>query len=462
MGGRRARVAALLLVAAAGLAGACTGTPEEPPDGPILVAAGTDLSASRIYQQLVDVWNARHPDDEDARLVELSPVADRARSQLVATAGGGRNSYDVYLLDVIWTAEFAEAGYVEALPELSVDDRQDFLDMALESATYGGDLYGLPFATDAGLLYYRSDVLDDHGQPPPRRWNDLWDAAARIVPADDRVSVGFAGQFAEYEGLVVNALEHIYAQCGENVPVDGELEVRVNDCTVRTLRGLAAEIREFGSTGESVIPGGALGYTETESLELFASKKALFMRNWPYAYGVLDADPTAPPFKVAPLPGSSVLGGHNLALAAGAPHHDAALELIRFLTSEDCQRRLMREGNLAPTRNSAFNDPWGDDSQCRPPGADPKPPRKPDDRAALPVPQRCFENDPQAAECGRWLDYLATLRTAVANADERPRTPYYPRFSEVFQRMVHRGLENGSTPSRTEFTAALTRALEGR
>ncbi|RJL31280.1 extracellular solute-binding protein [Bailinhaonella thermotolerans] len=447
----RARAAALVLamVAALGMA-ACTA--EEP--RAIVVASGADVSPVRIRQQLIDAWNAmpgnRH---RQARIVELSPVADLQRSQMA----GARGEYDVYNLDTMWTAEFAAAGLLEELPEPEGQDGQDFLARPMEAARYGGALMAYPFNADTGLLYYRSDLVES----PPRSWPELWETARRLKAEHPELEAGYAGQFAEYEGLTVNALEIIWGGGGD-VLAGGKV-VLSGPRNEESLKALAAQI---GTT----IPREVLDHREADGLRMFAERKVAFLRHWPYAYHVLRGDEKAPPFKVAALPrppqglgtaarpSATALGGQNLAVAKGSPRRDDAIDLIRFLTGQHCQRRLMREGGFAPTRHSVYDYPWGEVSGCGGNAAD----GQPRNAGALPVLERCTEASHTAAACQEWEAFLREVWREVDAARARPALPSYQRFSEVFRREVHRALVAGRPPDIARLSAELAAAATGR
>jgi multiple sugar transport system substrate-binding protein len=132
--------------------------------GDLVILSGKDESANGQRQALIDQWNALHPQNK-ARIEELPGSSDSQHSEMVARAQSGRPGVDIYNLDVTWTAEFADAGYIQPLDESTVDI-DGFLASPLATCRYEGDLWGLPFNTDAGLLYYRTDLV----KHPPASW----------------------------------------------------------------------------------------------------------------------------------------------------------------------------------------------------------------------------------------------------------------------------------------------------
>src|SRR5215212_6147160 len=138
---------------------------DAPASGDLVILSGRDDSTGDQRQALVDRWNEVHPESR-ARIVELSGNADQQRNEMVRRAQDPAGGVDVYNLDVTWTAEFAENDYIVPLSGVPTDD---FLSRPLDTCLYerrfdgipfsGEQLWALPFNTDAGLLYYRADLV---------------------------------------------------------------------------------------------------------------------------------------------------------------------------------------------------------------------------------------------------------------------------------------------------------------
>jgi multiple sugar transport system substrate-binding protein len=452
--------AAVVCLAASLLAAACergaTTAPAPPPTGAaggtITVASGLDVTGTDgVRQRLIEEWNRRNP-EHPARLVQLSGAADQQRSQLLGALQSGSASYDVVNLDITWVPEFAEAGLISPLDDRV--DLGDFIDHVADTASWKGRVYSVPFNSDVGLLYYRKDYLEKAGIAP-----SLWSGGGRpwskVVAAIDALDAqrdrpepyehGWTGQLGAYEGLTVNAIE-AFASAGVRL-TDGEGRYTADRADLEEgLRALGERVAE-----RRLLPD-ALTSDETTSLDDFTQGRTAFLRHWPYAYGLLWKDLPPGSFDVARLPGKAVLGGQNLAVAAGSPRARWALELIEFLTGASSERCLLDAG-FAATRESAYTDP---DVTCGLPeesggGSS----RAPAGEGSGPVP---------ADDGGRPI-YAAELLVSLENAEQRPRTPYYGAFTQVLQTHVHRWLER-KTPdpeaTAAELDEALRKALEGR
>ncbi|MEU9226291.1 ABC transporter substrate-binding protein [Streptomyces massasporeus] len=384
-------------------AGARAGEPSGSGRGPLTLATAGDLTG--YLGPLLEGWNRTHP-GEKVTLVELPDSADETQAQMVTDLrDGDRSRFDVLNIDVNWTSEFAAAGWIRPLPR----DRfplKTFLQPVVDTATYDGQLYAVPYVTNAGLLLYRKDVLAEEGVAPPRTWAELERYAKTIAPKHGLD--GYAGQFLPYEGLTVNAAEAVYSAGGSILGDEGE-RVTVDSAAAREGIGFLAR-----GVREGWIPREALTYKEEESKQAFQDGRLLFLRNWPYAYVGASAPGSNIAGKVGavPLPGSdgpgtSVLGGSNLAVSAHARHPDSAARLIAYLTSERVQRQVLTRGALPPVRADLYQDP-----------------------ALI-----------------RRFPYLPTLRTSVLAAEPRPKSPRYDQVSLVVQAVVHDAMAGQQTPA---------------
>ncbi|MFJ9944857.1 ABC transporter substrate-binding protein [Streptomyces erythrochromogenes] len=380
--------------------------------GPLTLVTAGDLTD--YLGPLLDDWNESRP-DERVSLVELPDSADETRAQMISELRSGRDRFDVLNIDVAWTSEFAAAGWISPL-ERDRFPLDAFLRPVVDTATFDGRLYAVPYVTNAGLLYYRKDILDLAGEQPPRTWSELARQARTIAPQHGLD--GYAGQFLPYEGLTVNVTEAVHSAGGSILRDDGARVTVDSDGARAGLRFLADGVREGWISRE------ALGYKEEESRKAFQDGRLLFLRNWPYVY----ADASAAGSKVAgrfgavPLPGAdgpgtSVLGGSNLAVSAHARHPASAADLISYLTSERVQRRVLTEGSLPPVRAALYEDP----------------------------------------ELVRAYPYLPTLRESVLSAVPRPKSPRYDQVSLAVQAVGQDVMALRQTPD--EAVARLAREL---
>ncbi|MET0522021.1 MAG: extracellular solute-binding protein, partial [Jiangellaceae bacterium] len=304
----------------AGGGGGETGAPALEGTGPITYVQGKDTSG--FVQGVLDAWNAEHP-DEEVTLIELPESADQQRAQMIQNAETESDAYSVISVDNVWTAEFAANRYIVELPEeeFPVDE---MLPPVIDSARYLDKLYAVPSASDGGMLYYRTDLLEAAGiAEPPGTWQEMIDQCEQINATPEGQGVPcYAGQFEKYEGLTVNASEAINSAGG--VVTDDEGQPNVN--TPEAAEGLNFLVNGFT---EGYIPAEAITYKEEEGRRAFMEGRLIFHRQWPYQYALANAtdgsSPVAGKFDVAPLPGldgpgASSLGGHAAAISTYAPN----------------------------------------------------------------------------------------------------------------------------------------------
>lgn len=279
-------------------------------------------------------------------------------SQYLRSFAASSPDLDVYQIDVIWPGVLAEH-----LIDLSdVVDEDDFFAPMIENNTVEGRLVAVPFYADAGLLYYRTDLLEKHGyEAPPQTWDELEEMALAIQEAEraegNRSFHGFVFQGSAYEGLTCNALEWQAAEGGGTI-LTPEGQVELN--TEGARRAFERAARWLGT----ITPRGVTTYQEEEARTVFQSGNAAFMRNWPYAYqlGQAEDSPIRGRFAVTQLPAgeggrASTLGGWSLAVSEYSRRPELAKEFVAFLSTREAQRQRAVRGGYFATRPDVYGDP---------------------------------------------------------------------------------------------------------
>ncbi|MGH8866781.1 MAG: ABC transporter substrate-binding protein [Actinomycetes bacterium] len=377
--------------------------------GPITFARGKDTTGH--LQEVLDTWNKQHP-KEKVTLHELPESADEQRAGMVQNFQAESGEYDVVGADVVWTAEFAARDWIEPLDKETFGGSQ-LLPPTVETGMYGGKLYAAPWNSNAGFLYYRSDLV----KSPPKTWDELIDDC-KIAEQNDMDC--YAGQFAQYEGLTVNASEAINSTGGTVLNESGT-EAAVDSAEAK--EGLEFLVNGFK---EGYIPKEAITYDEETGRRAFQQGNLLFLRNWPYVYGLANTkgpdSKIVGKFDVVPLPGpdgpgASTLGGYNLAVSSFSENQKTAKDFIEFMQSEEIQRRVLTDLSLPPVVTSLYDDP------------------------AL----------------QKKLGYLATLKEAILQAETRPVTPNYNEVTLAIQKNAYEALQGKMTVD--EATAAMAEEL---
>ncbi len=314
-----------------------------------------------LIRKGADLYMQAHP-NVDIRIMEV-PDSTTARLMLYLKKMTAQSpEIDLYQIDVIWTGELADhlvdlqqygAGTIPALhfPAL------------IQNNTVNGRLVAMPWFTDAGLLYYRTDLLAKYGfSGPPATWDELEKMAKTIQDGEVREGKenfwGYVWQGDIYEGLLCNALEWSVSHGG------GTLINPHRQVTVNTPEFIAALERTKNWIG-TITPPAVTGFLEDDARRWWQGGNAAFMRNWPYVYAMANADdsPVKGKFAVAPLPGlapgtgAATLGGWQLAVSKYSKRPDVAADIALFMTSQEMQKMRAIEGSYNPTIPSLYQDP---------------------------------------------------------------------------------------------------------
>ena len=312
---------------------------------------------------------------------------------LAARAG----DFDVLDMDVIWVPEFARAGWLEELTPHFGDTALTRLHPAAFEADWLEErLYGLPWFVDVGVLYYRKDLLAKYGYRPPETYEQLLKASQEILRREAQPGLmGFIWQGKQYEGLVCTALEFIRGNGGDLFDRQGHPSVTSSN-TLQALQFMEDLIRQTGVTPPLVAT-----LDEEAARHIFQSGRAIFMRNWPYAWGLLNAPGSTVAGRVGIIPvphfeghrSAPTLGGFHVGVNAYSRHKAAAIEFARFLVRRDVQKQIATQLGVLPADTELYQDP--------------------EVQAVLPL----------------LADLLPSLRLVQA----RPVTPYYMSISQIVQ-----------------------------
>jgi multiple sugar transport system substrate-binding protein len=314
---------------------------------------------------LIKKFNERHKDGfrVTVRVMPNDYGEYFEKLQTEFQVGGG--GIDVILGDIIWVAEFAANDWISDLSgRFPEDERSAFVDGTIRSFTYGGQIYGVPRVLDAGMLYYRKDLLEESGySEPPKTWEELKEMAGKVV-RDRGTRYGYVFQGADYEGGVCNGLEFIWTHGGEVLDPNDASKVIIG-----SPESVAALATEQSMVSDGVAPQGVASYREYESeITFMLHGDAVFCRNWPYMYA-LAQDPEISKIEptqigISPLPAGtgpgaqqvSALGGWNMMINAASQKQEEAWEFVKWMTGEEGQRQRALAATLLPTRKSLYED----------------------------------------------------------------------------------------------------------
>ncbi|HET6468377.1 MAG TPA: ABC transporter substrate-binding protein, partial [Geminicoccaceae bacterium] len=283
---------------AAAVIGAALATSSVAEAARISISCGAVGAELQLCQEGANAWAQQSGHEVNVISTPNSATERLALYQQMLAAGSA--DIDVFQIDVIWPGILA-SHFIDLAQHLPADAVQGHFQPIVDNNTVDGQLVAMPWFTDAGVLYYRTDLLEKYGKQPPETWQELSAIAQEIqdgerAAGNDRMW-GFVYQARPYEGLTCNALEWIDSfGGGQLVADDGKITVN-NPEAVEALTWAASTVR-------TIAPEGVLNYSEEESRGVWQSGNAVFMRNWPYAWALGNApdSPIKDKIGVAALP----------------------------------------------------------------------------------------------------------------------------------------------------------------
>jgi len=342
---------------------------------------------------------------------------DQRRQSLVVPLRAGEKDPDAFLMDIIWIGQFAASGWLEPL-DSRIDrhglDLNVFFRRVVNLADrYEGTMVALPVYIDAGLLYYRKDILQQHiSGKPPETWYELV-RYCEVAQGRERILKpnfwGFLWQGAQYEGLVCTFLEFALSNGGQLVDGDGNLTLD-HPRNVEALAFMRALIDEHQVSP----PNTYTEMREEEVRSLFQSGDALFERNWPYAWGLHQSKDSKVRGKVgiSLLPRfeggrhAAALGGWHIGISSSSDRKDDAFKLAEYIVSREVQIDFALNLGWNPARRDVYDAP----------------------------------------EIAENLPHLIELRRVFETAAPRPILPYYTMLSRALQAELNAAISGMKSP----------------
>jgi len=375
--------------------------------GNVTWCIGKDTTGA--FGTVVDNFNKANPNAK-AKLLELPEDAVEQRRLQIQRLRAKSTECDVLGMDVIWTAEYAAQGWLKDVSDYISQNGDKFIKSTVDTTNYQGKNWGVPFNSNAGFIYYRTDQV----QSAPKDWESLY------KEAQDNNGIVYQG--FRYEGLTVDFLELLYSKGGSIISDDGK-KATANSQEVKDVLKFMADGIKNGAAPKAVTT-----YKEEEARRAFESGNATFMRNWPYAYALGKKSKIGDKFDIATFPGFSgqdgagVLGGYNLGISAYSKNPEGSLAFIEFATKPDQQKIMATEASLPPTTNATYDDP----------------------------------------AVQKAMPFAAELKTAIEQAKPRPVSPVYPQISEAVYNNVYDALQGNASPDEaaSKMNDEIQKALE--
>lgn len=336
-----------ILTACCALVVGCGGSDDEA--GPVSLNWFVAIQPGGSIQEIAKACTEQAGGRYEIKLELLPTEADQQREQLVRRLGADDSSVDLIGMDVIWTAEFANAGWLrEWEGEEAADVTRNAFESAVEAASFEDTLYGAPFNSNTELLWYRKDLVPT----PPQTWDELIKQAEQ---AGTTVQI----QADRYEGFVVWVNSLIESAGGQILsgPEDVDLPQGPTESALEVMGRLA---------NSSAAPPNLSTSNEDSARLGFESGESAFMVNYTFAYA--SAGDNAPdvqknmgyaryPAVVPGEPSRPPLGGFNIGVSAFTENPDLAFEAARCIASPESQLIATEKDGLPPSDQTLYKDP---------------------------------------------------------------------------------------------------------
>lgn len=384
--------------------------------------ASAKFFAQESIGQIVDEYNK----SQKLVTVQFQELPTPSQStevhqQLVQALSARDGSIDVFTGDIIWISEFAGAGWSAPLDDyFGSPVRAEYFPGAIDACTYDGALHALPWYLDAGMLYYRKDLVDT----PPSSWSELVSAAQKLT-SGGKVADGFNWQAKQEEVLVCDLVEFIGSNGGSILAPDGK--------TVTIADPKAVEAVQFmydTFTKDKITPKAVLSWDEVPSELPFLGGKAAFLRNWSFVWNDAQnksSSSVAGKVGVVKLPAfpggksTACLGGYQFGMNASSTKKSAAADFLTWMSSPATQLKWATQLGLAPSRPSVYHEPAL--AQANP--------------------------------------FMVSLQDIFTGGTPRPKTPKYAQISLAIQSGVSAALASGQVQSNLASTKAQIEQIIG-
>ncbi|UQU62929.1 ABC transporter substrate-binding protein [Couchioplanes caeruleus] len=283
----------------------------------------------------------------------LPSDADGQRDQFVRRLAAHDDGMDLLGMDVTWTAEFAEAGWIR---ELSADQKaqatKDTLQPPIDTATWKDKLYGIPRTTNVQLLWYRKSLVPT----PPKTFDEMITMAQQLKSQGKPYEIGLTA--AQYEGYVVN-INNLVTMSGGTLVNEDSTKPTIDDKVVQAL-ALMQRLATSGVTSSSL--------SNAQEPEVFADLQAgrsAFSLNWPYVLSAMrEANPDlvkdlgfAPYPSIDGGPPRVTLGGMNYAISTYSKHPEETFEAGMCLRNQKNALSAALDAGDVPALATVFDTP---------------------------------------------------------------------------------------------------------
>lgn len=311
-------------------------------DEKVTIKFAVQADPTEALNKIVEGFN----ESQDQYVVEpvvFTNDSGNMHDQLVNSLSTASGEYDVVSMDVVWAGEFAAAGFLKPLDAMIKDAGflpTDFNAGSMASGKYQGKSYTLPYFSDLGFLYFRTDIVSS-------------DDAEMLIKGDYTMS-DLMTLAEKYQGEMDTKYGHVY----QSKQYEG-LTCNVNEFTSNwsDIESGLDTMKAFADSNAT--PEDILTYTEGETHAAFLNGESVFARNWPYMTGMAasgEYNVKIEQVGYAPLPNGGTVGGWILGINANSTNQEGAEAFLKYIAGPEGQKINATVGNYLPGYNALLED----------------------------------------------------------------------------------------------------------
>lgn len=309
----------------------------------------------------IESFAADNPDIK-VEWLKISDVPSESRKLYVTSLMARSSTPDVFAVDVIWPGEFAQRGWIGPIGDaFSEEELANFNASFIEAATVDGKLYGVPLYVDGTQFFYRSDLLEKYGLEVPRTWEEVISASTTILEGENNPDLtGFVSMWAKIEGLFMNWLSFTYSNGATFFDENGKVSVNSPEAVAATQTMVDMLYKH------KIVPESILNMRPDDARTLFQQGRSVFMMVQDFVYAPLSADDSPvkgkfdftrnPYFEGHTDAPATAMGGFLLAVNANTENREAAIKLLKHMTSYEMQLSAAVNASKSPGLMSVYDD----------------------------------------------------------------------------------------------------------
>lgn len=338
-------------------------------EGPVTITYYGRPDEKGIETTMIEAFEKENPNIK-VNYVELPESTDQKLQTINTMLQAKDPAMDLFVGDVVWTPIFASADWVLPLDDyLTQEEIDEHVPGAMKAYTYRDHVYGIPFFTDGGMLYYRTDLLEKYNKSVPTTWDELIETASYIMAQEkDPNLYGYAGSWKQYEGVTCSLTELVWSHGGDFLDKEGNV-IFDSPESVAAMTVMEKMVHEA-----KITPQGVGGFGSGDMRALALNGQMIFTRDWPSFYSnSMDPEKSSVvgkiKYTVLPhAPGQesySTLGGWGIMVSNFTDNPEEAVKFAKFRSSYESQKQEALLIAHLPTRKALYedadiveNEPW--------------------------------------------------------------------------------------------------------